>query len=80
MLLPTKHIKPENAIIGVGAEILSLLQQEKSVSVLLRDLQNARRELGLAAIQFDWFLLSLDFLFAIKAIDYQSGIVSKVQS
>lgn len=79
MLLPTKHIRPENAVIGVGAEVLSLLSSEKSVSVLFRDLQDMRQELELAAIQFDWFLLALDFLFAIGAISYRSGTVSRVE-
>ena len=75
MLLPTKHIKPENAVIGVGADILSCLGRGKSTAVLFRDVQYLREEQGSAKIEFDWFLLALDFLFLTGAIRYRSGIL-----
>ena len=78
MLMPTKHIKTENALIGVGAEVLGLLERDKTVSALFRDLQNWRRENDLTTIYFDWFLLSLDFLYSIDAIRFESGVLKKM--
>lgn len=78
MLMPTKHIKTENALIGVGAEVLELLERDKTVSTLFRDLQNWRRENDLTTIYFDWFLLSLDFLYSIGAVRFESGVLKKM--
>ena len=78
MLMPTKHIKTENALIGVGAEVLALLDRDKTVSRLFSDLQEDRRENDLSTIHFDWFLLAMDFLFSIGAIRFDSGLIKKM--
>ena len=78
MLMPTKHIKTENALVGVGGEVLSLLERDKTVSTVFRDLQNWRRENELATIHFDWFLLALDFLFSVGAVRFESGVLKKL--
>ena len=78
MLMPTKHIKTENALIGVGAEVLALLDRDKTVSRLFSDLQEDRRENELSTIHFDWFLLTMDFLFSIGAIRFESGVIKKM--
>ena len=76
--MPTKHIKAENALIGVGAEILALLDRDKTSSRLFSDLQERRQENELSTIHFDWFLLAVDFLFAIGAIRFESGLIKKM--
>ncbi len=78
MLMPTKHIKTENALIGIGAEVLELLERDKTVSTLFRELQNRRRDNDLATVYFDWFLLSLDFLYSIGAVRFESGVLKKM--
>lgn len=78
MLMPTKHIKTENALIGVGAEVLALLDRDKTVSRLFSDLQEDRRENELSTIHFDWFLLAMDFLFSIEAIRFDAGLIKKM--
>lgn len=78
MLMPTKHIKTENALIGIGAEVLELLERDKTVSTLFRELQNRRRDNDLATVYFDWFLLSLDFLYSIGAVRFESGVLRKM--
>lgn len=78
MLMPTKHIKTENALVGVGAEVLSLLDRDKAVSTLFRDLQVRRRENDLSTIHFDWFMLTLDFLYLVGAIRFESGVLKKM--
>jgi hypothetical protein len=76
--MPTKHIKTENALVGVGAELLALLDRDKAVSTLFRDLQSRRRESELATIHFDWFMLALDFLYSVGAVRFESGVLKKM--
>lgn len=78
MLMPTKHIKTENAIIGVGGEVLDLLDHDKTVSRVFHDLQQKRKESELTTIHFDWFLLAVDFLYAIGAIRFEAGVLKKL--
>lgn len=78
MLMPTKHIKTENALVGVGAELLALLDKEKTASRLFHDLQEGRRKNDLATIHFDWFMLAVDFLFTIGAVRFESGLIKKM--
>ena len=78
MLMPTKHIKTENALIGVGGEVLALLDEDKTVSRLFFDLQERRRLGELATIHFDWFLLAVDFLFSVGAVRFEEGVLKKL--
>ncbi|WP_311044220.1 ABC-three component system middle component 6 [Rhizobium bangladeshense] len=78
MLLPTKHIKTENSLVGVGAEVLAELSRPKTVSTLFHDTQLRRRENGMATIHFDWFLLAVDFLFAVGALRFEAGTLRKL--
>lgn len=78
MLMPTKHIKTENALIGVGGEVLALLDEDKTVSRLFFDLQERRRTNELSTIHFDWFLLAVDFLFCVGAVRFEEGVLKKL--
>lgn len=76
--MPTKHIKTENALIGIGAQLLSLLDSDKTASRLFHDLQEERNDNELTTIHFDWFLLAVDFLFTIGAVRFDSGLIKKM--
>jgi hypothetical protein len=78
MLMPTKHIKTENALVGVGGDVLAQLDTPKTVSRLFYDLQQLRKESELTTLQFDWFLLALDFLYSVGAIRLDSGLIRKL--
>ena len=78
MLMPTKHIKTENALIGVGGEILALLNVDKTVSRLFFDLQERRRTNELSTIHFDWFLLAVDLLYSVGAVRFDEGVLKKL--
>ena len=78
MLMPTKHIKIENALIGVGAEILEELIVPKPVSTLFHDIQLRRQYNEMAIIHFDWFLLAIDFLFIVGAVRFEFGLIKKM--
>lgn len=78
MILPTKHLPQDRALLGVGAEILGQLKQPRSVSELWEAVR-ATRSLNpdSAQLSFDWFVLALNLLYAIAAIDHSNGIVRR---
>ena len=78
MILPTKRLHQNRALLAVGAEVLRRLDEPKTVSRLWDEIQRTYR--GRAAsptLTYDWFVLSLDFLFAVNAIGLQHGLISK---
>ncbi len=78
MILPTKHIRPDRALIGVGSDILSLLHTPKTVSGLWSEFDRLRQTTeGLKPVSFDWFILGLDFLYMIDAVEYRRGLLNK---
>ena len=76
MILPGKHLKQDRALLGIGSEILAALDQEQTVSELWERVQGGRDEHA-NPLSFDWFVLSLSFLYAISAVDYEKGLLSK---
>ena len=70
MILPTKGIAPDRCILGVGGDVLGLMQDEPiGVSTLWERYTKYRKRRGLdAPVAFDWFSLALDFLYMIGAI------------
>lgn len=70
MILPTKGITPDRSILAVGGDLLDLLNSPLSVSNLWSRYLNFRKQMGLERpVNFDWFVLTLDFLFSIGAIN-----------
>jgi len=76
MILPTKYLSHDRALITVGSAILKHLEEPRSVSALWDCVREAqvRRPAG-ALISFDWFILALNLLYAISAIKYLDGII-----
>ena len=74
MILPGKHLKQDRALLGIGSDILSVLEQELTVSELWQRVQSSRSSAA-RPISFDWFVLSLSFLYAIGAVRYERGVV-----
>jgi len=78
MILPTKYISGDRALLAVGGDILAQLQEPRSVSELWTRVREARKVLGNATeLTFDWFVLALTLLHAISAIDLGAGIVRR---
>jgi len=79
MILPTKHVRPDRALIGVGAEVLQILKRPVTMSRLWDEV---RGRLSLhapnAPIDYQWFILSLDLLYTIGALDFDRGLVRRV--
>lgn len=79
MILPTKHLPQERSLIGIGGEVLGLLDEKKTVSALWNVFKRSRLDRG-ATITFDWFVLSLDLLFMMNAITSEKGLVRRVSA
>ena len=77
MILPTKGIRPNRALIALGAEVLSLLTEPKTVSRIWDDFRK-KNEQSLE-VTFDWFVLGLDLLFLIGAVDFERGRIKKTK-
>ena len=97
MILPTKHLREDQALIAVGAELLSLLDEPKTVSRLWEELRRARGEAEASTatptdrtarspqirearcnVPFDWFILALDLLYLLGAVDLERGRIRRI--
>jgi len=76
MILPTKHTRPDRALLAVGGEILVLLREPMTVSRLWDDVRSRRGNPGEPApISYDWFVLAIDLLFMIGAVELDRGLL-----
>lgn len=80
MILPSKHLPQDRALLTVGGYVLTMLAYPKTVSALWNEL--IRHDEGLAIshprkITYDWFLLALDLLYALGTIELESGMVAR---
>ncbi len=72
MILPTKHISTRNSLLGVGAIILEHLYHPRTVS----SLWNAVSTMPEVAT-FERFVLTLDLLYMIGAIEINEGLLRR---
>lgn len=77
MILPTKHMPQDRALLTVGSHILKRLDRKKTMSALweeimadYKDEQNAN-----PGISYDWFVLALNLLYALEAIEIHDGLL-----
>lgn len=80
MILPSKHMPQDRALLTIGAHVLTFLVHPKTVSALWEELNKYDERLtGIPRrITYDWFLLSLDLLYALGAIEFKSGLMTRV--
>ena len=78
MILPTKHIRPDRALLAIGGDVLDHLREPKTVSRLWDDVRARRGETSQPSpINYDWFVLALDLLFLIGAVEFDRGLLRK---
>ena len=81
MILPTKHIRPDRALLTVGGELLGCLREPMTVSRLWDELRGRRgQQSELTPVNYDWFILALDLLFLVGAVDFVRGLIRKSAS
>lgn len=79
MILPTRHLMPARCLLGVGAGILETLRRPLTVSALwdrTREVWANRRG---APITYGWFVLSLDLLFLVGAVEFRGGVLRRTK-
>ena len=76
MILPSKHLSQERALLSIGAKILKHLQLPKTVSTLWEELLETSGNKILPTIGYNSFILALDLLYSINAIEIEDGILS----
>lgn len=72
MILPTKHISTRNSLLGVGAIVISHLNYPRTVTSLWSDLSKVPE-----VATFDRFVLVLDLLYMIGAVELEEGLLRK---
>ncbi len=77
MILPSKHLSEDRALVTIGAEVLGLLREPKTVSRLWTDLKKKRA--ASVPVNYDWFVLSLDVLYALGLVDIDRGRVTRFE-
>lgn len=70
MILPSKHVRVEQSLIGLGAVILARLERTRTVS----SLWDAVRD---DDVSFDRFSLCLSFLFGVGAVEFDGPLLRK---
>lgn len=72
MILPNKIISVDNSLLGIGAKLLNILSSPLTVSQLW---EISKKTLSLNSFQY--FILTLDFLYAIRAIRFEDNRIYK---
>ena len=74
MIAPTKHISIDASLIGVGAAVLRQLPEPRTITALWESCRQ------IAAIgTFHRFVLALDLLYLLGAIDLNDGLIIRTK-
>ena len=79
MILPTKNLSEDRALLRVGAEILKLLNEPKTVSRLWEEVKRMRNNSS-RILPYDWFVLALDLLYILHAIELDRGRIRRIET
>lgn len=75
MILPTKSIKMQYSLLSCGAIILDKLDDSDTVSAIWEKVS-----IEDALINYDKFVITMDFLYMVGAIDYNNGLIVRCQN
>jgi hypothetical protein len=80
MILPSKHLPQDRALLTLGGQVLTFLARPKTVSALWEELNQHDQGLGATRprrITYDWFVLALDLLYSFGTIELENGLVAR---
>lgn len=79
MILPTKGVPASKALITVGGDILEILEESSlSITGLWLELSDRRQASPMTRISYDWFVLALDLLYSLGAVELSDrGLVGR---
>lgn len=76
MILPTKHITNERSLLGVGADIIAIIQKRpETISSIWNKVRHKKRK---TPISYRWFILSLDLLYIMGVIKIEQSLIRLV--
>jgi len=76
LILPSKHLPHDRALLTVGATILRHLSDPVTVSALWEQMLRAVADQKASSpMRYDGFVLALDLLFLIEAIELRDGLL-----
>ena len=76
MILPSKHLPQDRALLTAGAAILRHLSHPVTVSSLWEQMLRAVvHQKASSPMRYDGFVLALDLLFLIGAIELREGLL-----
>ena len=74
MILPTKHISEEHALLGVGAIVIKGLKKSETVTSLWEKIRD-NPSIG----TFERFVLALDMLYITGLVTLKSGMIVRTK-
>lgn len=76
LLTPTKNLHEDKTILKIGARILSFLASPRTLNSTWEAYLNFQNDGAdkIPRIQFDLFILALDFLYIVGAIEYKDDL------
>ena len=74
MILPTKYIRIENSLMGIGAELITRLEQPRTISSLWEQMKVVKW-----VNSYENFILALDFIFLLDLIDFEKGFIRRIE-
>ncbi len=72
MILPDKHVALPYSLLGVGAAILARVTKSMTISALWDAVRSVPE-----VSAYSRFVLVLDLLYAVGALDFSNGLLSK---
>ena len=72
MILPSKHVPPEQSLLALGTLVLPQLERPRTVSAVWDAVRIAKPETS-----FDKFALTLSFLFAIGVVRFDGPLLRR---
>lgn len=78
MILPSKHLSQDRALLTVGAVVLRQLDRPMTISALWeKTVDFLRSRPDPITLRFDAFILTLDLLYLIDAVELVEGRIDK---
>lgn len=80
MIIPTKHLAQDRALLTVGAKILPSLETPITVSALWEQLsRDSTSPTSPSNLRYDAFVLALDLLFLMGTIELSDGLIKRAK-
>lgn len=74
MILPTKHVSLDKSLLGAGAFLLSIMIEPMTITGIWEKVKHTSK-----IETYGRLVLTLDFLYAIGAIDLVDSLIVKIQ-